>query len=403
MEFKKINEYQEYNELLKKVSDVNFLNDQAWFETIMQSRNDEYECYGVYEGQILTSACFIIKKTVSKMKTLVIKKGPIYINPKSAVFLVNCLRKTLKCDQLIIEPKFIYQINENVNEYDEFIKYLFENFPHSGFYNHSTYLEQRCSVFIDCKQGYDSIYKRYKRNYKRVLDVSNTDYKYEIIDEFDVQTFLDFRTQLSLKKNFVVDEKIFYESLIKNFSKSTFSKIKTKSVKLNVVQSLEIINLKLNKCLEQIDELNKNLNKKNRSKISELNALTIKLEKQIVELKNINSDYYVCAVGIILEEENRMTFFQLHNDKKLNYFKPHFVFYDGLIQEYVNKVEIVDFFGVPGNLESTPKDDPAYGTLLFKSSLGGEFVQYIGHFTIVKNKFKYNLIKMLLKIKKMLK
>lgn len=400
MNFRSDVSVEQYDKLLSKIDNHIFLQDNAWFETIKKNRNVDYKIYGVFIEEVLVSACIVFVKNIRYMSSSILKKGPIYTNPDSAIYLIENLIKVLKTDQIIVEPHNIYMINDEKIKNDKFIEYLYNNSLHSGYHHHSTFLEQRCSIYIDGKLPYEQIYKNYKSNFKKKLKVSKEHYIYEIIDnKFDIDDFLKLRTQLSEKKNFDVDNKVFYESLISNYKEDQLTKVKTKTVRLNVKLSIEKIKDDILNSTNEICELEQKGSKKGLNKINILKIKIEKCKKQLEELFEVNQDYYDCAIGIFFEHQNRVCLFQLHNNKQLNYFKPHYLFYDKVYEDYAQKVEYIDLFGVPGRISDAPKNDSNYGTLIFKLSMSGEFVEYHGHFYLIKNKMKSKLIELLVNLR----
>jgi peptidoglycan pentaglycine glycine transferase (the first glycine) len=48
--------------------------------------------------------------------------------------------------------------------------------------------------------------------------------------------------------------------------------------------------------------------------------------------------------------------------------------------------KVMDFFGTTGNPN---KDNKIYGIHLFKKRFGGEYIEFVGEFDLVTNKFMY--------------
>jgi len=75
-----------------------------------------------------------------------------------------------------------------------------------------------------------------------------------------------------------------------------------------------------------------------------------------------------------------------------NYFIYFEIIKDALKEGY----KYVDFFGTTGDNSNT--NNSVYGIHLFKKRLGGEYIEYIGEFDLIINKFMYRSFKTLIPI-----
>ena len=65
----------------------------------------------------------------------------------------------------------------------------------------------------------------------------------------------------------------------------------------------------------------------------------------------------------------------------------NYLVYDKMIMDAKDmEYDLIDFFGTTG--QDSP-DNPVHGIHLFKERLGGRYVEFIGEFDYVTNKFMY--------------
>ena len=88
------------------------------------------------------------------------------------------------------------------------------------------------------------------------------------------------------------------------------------------------------------------------------------------------------------------------NENSLRHLNSNYWLYYNIIKDaYDNNYKVIDFFGTSGQA-NPPKDSPIYGIHNFKKRLGGEYIEFIGEFDLVCNKFMYIMFNTLIPIRR---
>ena len=80
----------------------------------------------------------------------------------------------------------------------------------------------------------------------------------------------------------------------------------------------------------------------------------------------------------------------------------YLLYYTIIKEAHDNGFKIVDCFGTCG-IANPDKSNPIYGIHSFKKKLGGEYIEFIGEFDFVVNKFLYFAYKKLIPIYRKIK
>jgi peptidoglycan pentaglycine glycine transferase (the first glycine) len=151
-------------------------------------------------------------------------------------------------------------------------------------------------------------------------------------------------------------------------------------------------------------EAEKDLNNELKSKNPDENRIK-KLEEQKQELEVLckeHPDGIVVSGTILLITGKRAWYLYGASDNLYRNVMPNYLIQWEMIQYAMDRgCTIYDFRGISGNLDP---DHHLYGLYRFKKGFNGEFVEYIGEFDLVVNKFLYNIWEFWLpRIKKLLR
>ena len=152
---------------------------------------------------------------------------------------------------------------------------------------------------------------------------------------------------------------------------------------------------KFNSDLEQVNKEIKNIDpnsnsKSSKNKLKSLEERGNKLKKDIDKYKEISKKYgnniTLNAHMIIIYGDKAWVLYAGNHNILTDTYANYLTYYNHL--EYCKKkgLKIYDQFGTIGDLR---KDNPRMGLHEFKKKFGGDYVEFIGEFDYVQNKFMY--------------
>lgn len=285
-----------------------------------------------------------------------------------------------------IQPNFVFRLNlpdqshEKTNE--DLKKEILNHFSSKARYNIKLGIERGLSVE---SYTFDTLTDEKLNIFQNLMDVTGKR------DNFIVRKkeyFLDMLKTLNpycklylVKYSYDIDKDNIYKKI--NKCKNDLDNLKIKLIELE--ESLKHCNdeKKLNKLNSKIESKNKEINLNE----SQLNSLEKKLHNiSIYKNKNI----YLSG-AIYLYWGNKAWYLYGASDNILRDTMPNFLMQYEMIKDSIdNKCNIYDFRGVSGDLST---DNPLYGLYKFKKMFNGDFVEFIGEYTLINKKSVYTLFK----------
>lgn len=316
-----------------------------------------------------------IKKYLKKNNAIFLKIDPDIIIKKS-----NCHGEEL-------------EIKNNV--YDGLINL---GYTHMGFTKRFETSNPRFTFRIDFDKSFEEIEERFSKTTKqRIKKANELDVKVSLAN--DVEEFYKLTSLTEGRKDFITHDKKYYEDLYNIFSKVGKCNIFLGSI--NIDRILDKNKITLEEIISEINELNKleSLSKSNKTKLNELEKRKEKLvtdnEKYKEEQKKYGNEI-VLSAHFIVEYGNKAWVLYAGNHNILSYTYANYKTYYEHIKYYYDKgIEIYDQFGTVGELE---ENDPLLGLHEFKKKFGGDYIEFIGEFDLIINKFYYYLFKKLIPI-----
>ena len=140
------------------------------------------------------------------------------------------------------------------------------------------------------------------------------------------------------------------------------------------------------------------------NKIKEFTNELNKAKKELENINQIKEKEITLSSIITVKYGDKVWTIHGGNHSLLRELNANYLLYFNIIKDaYDQGFKIIDFFGTSGNA-NPDKSDPIYGIHLFKKRLGGEYMEFIGEYDLIINKFLYftyhKLVPLYHKIKK---
>ena len=314
----------------------------------------------------------------------------------------NYLKKYVKKHKgifLKIDPDIIIKSYDTFNNvliddlsvYNSLIKL---NYKHKGFTKRFETSEPRFSFLIDFTKPFEEIENNFSKTTKqRIKKAEDLDIKVEINNNID--EFYNLIMITENRKDFLTHTKKYYEDLYNIFSKNSNCNIFLGSIDIDKV---------LNKCNILVNDLDKeinsfdmnNLSKSNKTKLNELAKRKENVLNDINNYKEAKKSYgnniVLSAHFIVSYGDKAWVLYAGNHDVLSQTYTNYLTYYEHIKYYYNQGIKIYDQFGTVGELT---ENDPLLGLHEFKKKFGGDYVEFIGEFDLVTNKFMNFIFKKL--------
>ena len=273
------------------------------------------------------------------------------------------------------------------NIYNELLRL---GYKHLGFTKNFETRQPRYTFRIDLNQSMEEIESHFSKTTKqRIAKSLKLKTKVEIGTEKDLETFYHLMMLTESRKDFVSYEIDYYKTLYKLFNED--NKATLFLGKVNIKDSLEVLNSDLDEVKEKIDELPKeNMSKSAKNKLKEFTRQKENLEKEVEKYNNYLKEYgeeVTLSAHMIIEYGDKawVLYAGNHNILTETYVNYH-TYFEHLKFCKDRGLKIYDQFGTVGDLS---KDNPRLGLHEFKKKFGGDYVEFMGEFDYVVKPIYY--------------
>mgnify|MGYP002519224726 CR=1 FL=1 len=402
MKIKELDE-KEYSKFVNK-SGNSFMKSYIW-GSVMKNKHFIPHYLGLVDdnNKIVASSMLLEKKLTKKYK--------FYYSPRGFTIDYNdfsLLKEfSLKLKEYMrINHGIFLKIDPDIKRYDldnsgnilssetPLIKYLKElGYVHKGFNLDFSHELPRFTFRLDIDKKYEDIVASYHATTRKIYNKGN-EYDLDIFigDESNIDDFYQVMLETSKREDFVCASYDYYKNFYQTLHKYGMTDLYV--VKLDVLKLKEIYNSKINDLTEKINVLKEKNNKKNDNKIKELTNELNKVLKDLEYANNIKETNLV--LSSIMTVKYMDTVWTLHggNSSYFRHLNSNYLIYFNIIKDAnLNGYKKIDFYGTSGHA-NPDKSDPIYGIHNFKKRLGGEYMEFIGEFDLVSNKFLYFLFNM---------
>ena len=300
----------------------------------------------------------------------------------------------IKIDPDIIWKEYNYkdeevELKKNPKEVFNALKEL--GYKHLGFTKNFETMQPRYSFRIDLNQSMEEIESKFnKTNQQRIRKGRELG---AIIRKGDINDIDEFNHLMELtesRKDFLSHDLEYYRTLYDIYTRDNDIALYMGSINCEKV----IDNYKSEKenILPEIERLKntENLSKSNKTKLKELEQRNEKLNEYINEYEKAKDEFgstitLASQFVIIYADKAWVLYAGNHNvltDSCVNYT----TYYEQMKYCKENGVKMYDQFGTIGDINS---NNPRYGLHIFKKKFGGDYVEFMGEFDLVTNKFMY--------------
>ena len=381
-----------------------FLQSYDWGELAKERRNLTPYYLGLDDDGKIIAATLLLKKSLPfglcylyAPRGYVINFYNFEVLSKFTEEIVN-FAKRKKAIYVKIDPDIIWKKENYKGEITEveskeriiYNELLRIGYKHLGFTKNFETMQPRYTFRIDLNQSIEEIESHFSKTTKqRIAKSLKLKTKVEIGTEKDIPTFYHLMMLTESRKDFVSYGIDYYKTLYKLFNED--NKATLFLGKVNIKDSLEVLNSDLDDVNKKIDELPKeNMSKSAKNKLKELSRQKENLEKEVEKYNNYLKEYgeeVTLSAHMILEYGDKawVLYAGNHNILTETYVNYH-TYYEHLKFCKDRGLKIYDQFGTIGDLS---KNNPRLGLHEFKKKFGGDYVEFMGEFDYVVKPLYY--------------
>ena len=322
------------------------------------------------------------KELVREMTLNVVK----FAKSKKAIFV--------KIDPDLIKTRYNYLNEEekNPNFEDLFNTLKSIGFKHLGFTKNFETMQPRYTFRIDLNQSLEEIESKFSKTTKQRINKSkklNTEVVIGTKD--DIHEFYHLMTLTEDRKDFISYTEDYYETLYEIFNKNKNSHATLFLGKVNMDKTIEALEGNLKDINDQISILPiDNLSKSAKAKLAELTRQKENITNDIEKYNGYKKEYgneLTLSAHMIIEYGDKAWVLYAGNHNILSETYVNYNTYFEHIKYCKEKgIKIYDQFGTIGDLS---ENNPRLGLHEFKKKFGGDYVEFIGEFDYVTNRFMY--------------
>lgn len=331
-----------------------------------------------YDKKLLEEFVKNIKAFAKKKKAIFIKIDPDIIWRKE-----NCLKEEVKLEK---DPKIVFDYLSNLG------------FKHLGFTKNFETMQPRYTFRIDMNKPFEEIENNFSKTTKQRINKAvelNTKVRIGTID--DIPTFSHLMDLTENRKDFVSHDMDYYKSLYEIYNKDNKMLLFMGSV--NVKEIIKSYNNQKEELLKELSALNKeeNLSKSAKTKKGELEKRVTKIDEYLEEYNEAFEKYKTDEIilnghVIMIYKDKAWVLYAGNHNILTSSYSNYKTYYEHIKYCYDNGIKIYDQFGTIGDLSP---DNPRLGLHEFKRKFGGDYIEFIGEFDLITNKFMYFVFKKL--------
>ena len=414
MEFVENIEKTEYEKFVKGHKKSHFLQSYAWGEFSEKAKGMKAHYVGLKDKNKLVAASLLLEKSLPLGYSYFYSPRGFVIDfsnkelLKEYVEKVKEFAKKRKAIFIKIDPDIEYRKENNLGEeikldYDP--KEIFNNitslgFKHLGFTKNFETSQPRFTFRIDMNQSLDEITKKFsKTTIQRIKKAESINTKVRLGTIDDIETFSHLMDLTENRKDFVSHDLSYYKTLFEIYNRDNsmdlfLGSVNTKEIVDNYTKELNEVNEKINE-FEDDDKLS--TTKKNQK--NELIKRRDKLNEYIEEYSKARDEYgeeIILNAHVIMEYADKAWVLYAGNHNILmNSYSNYKTYNEHIKYCYEHGIKMYDQFGTIGDLSP---DNPRMGLHDFKKKFGGDYVEFIGEFDLITNKFMYFIFNKLVPI-----
>ena len=393
-----------YEEFVSKHKKSHFMQ-SYYFGEVMKYKNFNPYYVGLEEnGKIIASALLLEKKLFKNICYFYCPRGFIldynnydvlktftkelkkYCKKKNAIYLKidpDIKRHNLDVDGNIIGQENNYKLMNKLEKL---------GYKHKGLDKKFVYEQPRFTFRLNLEHDFENIYSRMHATTRKILNKKN---EYDLItykgNENDIEDFYITMKETAERESLLCNPISYYKAFYNILNKKNMSDLHIVKANINLIKEKYKNKIEeLNKKIEELNNKETGNKEKTKNKINECQNELNKLIKEHEMIKEIKESEVILSSIITVKYNDKVWTIHGGNTTKLRHLNSNYWLYYTIIKDaHENGYKIIDFFGTSG--EANPsKEDSIYGIHNFKKRLGGEYIEFIGEYDLVINKFMYN-------------
>lgn len=381
-----------------------FMQSYAWGE-VMKNKNFSPHFVGLEEqGKLVATALLLQKNLLGGFSYFYCPRGFVwnyndfslletftkylkdYARRKKAIFIK--IDPDIKRHDLDIDGNIV---NADHNNYKLMDKLETLGYKNKGFNKDFINEQPRFTFRLNLDDDFDNIYKRMHPTTRKILNKKNQyNLNLYVGDVKDIESFYETMEETAKREKLKCSSIAYYKQFYQILNKENMSDLYI--VKGNIDDLKQIYNDKISDINNQINNIDKSKYKnkqKLENKINEFKNELTKAQKQLDNINNIQEKEITLSSIITVKYGDKVWTIHGGNHSLLRELNSNYLLYFNIIKDaYDQGYKTIDFFGTSGNA-NPDKSDPIYGIHLFKKRLGGEYIEFIGEYDLIINKFLY--------------
>lgn len=392
---------EKYENFVMNHQKAHFMQSWEWGQFAIKGKKQIPLYVGMEDdnGNLLCAALLLKKSMPFGLSYVYCPRGYV-IDFKNSDLLTQFtyfLKKYMHDNKIVylkIDPDIKYQdidelakpVVNGENNYEIFDNLIKLGYQHKGFYKLYEGNQPRYTFRIDLTKTKEEIDSKMSKSFLKSVKRSYT-YFLEIDNEPRIKEFCDLNKFNSGKDGFTPYTETYYQEFYKYFNEQSHVKFFNASV--NIRKVLESIETEL----KEIE--NKKLTEKKH--LADLENQEIRLKKDYEMFKKYDVDkLLVCSLICVYAGEKAWSLY-IGSDELANYtFAVSRCYYDSIIDAKEMGYKIYDLFGTVGDPSTNYKNLAHLHD--FKRKFGDEYIEFMGEFDLVNNKFMYKMLPGLLKV-----
>lgn len=360
------------------------------------------------DGELVATALLLEKRLFKKFTYFYIPRGMIvdYHNFEVLDAFIQAIHQYCKARKAVflkIDPDIALreiddqgkEIPSENNEYALLEHFKQLGFTHTGFNVDFENAQPRFTFRLDVTQDLATIRKNFHSTTRKILN-KEPQFPVYLGDESELPKFFALMHETANRANFTSAQDRYYHDFYQILHDAKMS-----DIYYATIQPAKLVEQTKQKCELLLQELEKT---KNEGKRHDLQVQYQKLQKELVNYEAIAKEHDELTLSSIITVKYGNKAWTVHggNNDLLRELNANYHLYYKIIEDMkVQGIEIIDFFGTTGNPDPS---NPIYGIYLFKKRLGGDYIEFIGEFDYIYNRFMYNVyMKYAPKLRKLIK
>lgn len=371
------------NYITKQQSSAHFMQTSAWgeFEKVTNHITPHYLGLVNNDNEIVAATLLIEEHLPLNNCYLYAPRGFVidYKNKR----LVSIFTLKLK-DFAKVKKAIAIKINPAINVNCKNIEEILSTLKELGYKRKSDIKLLEYNYKIDLTKKQKEIESLYSNNIKEKIESTE---KYDI--ELSIGTNKDLEEFFNIKET----NNDYYKTLYEIFSNNEHTKIKLFLGKLHITKTQKKLEKELRKINNQIAIIPiDNLDQTSKKKLTNLRNQKEKINKDLEKFKEYKltyGNYLTISANLMMEQNNKVWVLSEASKDILDETNLSYTIYNEFIKYY--KDQGFHLFN-----QLSPIEHPNINE--FKKEFGGEFVEYIGEYDLITNKFTYFIQKKIIPI-----